>query len=638
MAVVRMKKVILAAPQNDKDAVLNFLQSKGTVQIIDLRESIQDYEGVECFRDLKSQSAAEMDYNHIKFTYEFLKRYNPNKKRLLHKREEISKAEFDILKEKIKWQEVYKKCREIDEAITQYKNKRSRALGLMETYNDWIKLDVSLDNLTGFRKVIYFLGSISKKNEYQFNQELSETVKDAYVEKVSEKKQDVNLFILCHTGDRQEIQDILKKYGFTKANIDLKMTPAEQINALNCEITALDNEMGELNIKALELAKGICDIEKVYDYIVNNLDKENTKVMLVKTGKTFIAEGWIREDKIIKTRELLESRFQDAYVSFEDPSEEDIPPVALKNNKFFEPFEAITNMYALPRPTEVDPTPVLAPFYLIFFGMMAGDIGYGAILLLATLFAMKYMDLQGESRKIVKLLFYCSIPTIFFGWVFGGFFGNAIPVTPLWINPVDKPMDVLYISVAMGIIHLFTGLGVKAYWLIKNGKLLDAVFDVFFWYVLLTGLIWMLIAGGQIPTYMSIIGAAGILLTQGRGNATIVGKLFGGIYGLYGVTSYIGDVLSYSRLLALGLATGLIGSSFNLLIKLLGGGVVAMIAGPVIFLAGHTFNLLIGMLGTFVHTCRLEYLEFFGKFYEGGGKAFQPLKIKTKFVKVNEEK
>jgi len=638
MAIVKMKKIILAAPQNERDDILNMLQSKGSVQIMDLKEDLADAEGVEYFKEVKSVAQTEIDYNRVKFAYEFLKVHNTKKKGLLEKREVIPKEEFDLFDTKIDWENIYNQCKELEESINSNKSKKSKTASLMEQYTDWVNLDVSDDMLNSIKKVSYFMGTISKKYETELYEELKSTFSDTYIEKVSEKKQDMNLFIFCHVDDKSNISDMLKKYGFSKANVDLKLTPADQIKQLNEQSLALDSEINELTGKAKKLSENIKDIEKMYDYMVSRMDRGNAIAKLAKTEKTFILQGWISEDSAKETKELMVKNFKDIYVEFEESSEEDSPPIILKNNAFNEPFEAITSMYALPLPTEVDPTAVLAPFYLLFFGMMAGDIGYGLVLLLVTLFALKFVDIEGESRKLVKLLFYCSIPTIFFGWVFGGFFGDAIKVKPLWLNPVDDPMSVLYVSLAIGIVHLFTGLGVKAYGLIKNGKVLDAVFDVFTWYVLLSALIWLLLGGGTIAKVLAIIGAAGLLLTQGRGNDSFVGKFFGGIYGLYGVTSYIGDVLSYSRLLALGLATGLIGSSFNLLIRLLGGGVVAMIAGPVIFVAGHTFNLLIGMLGTFVHTCRLEYLEFFGKFYEGGGKAFEPLKISTKFIKVSTER
>lgn len=638
MAIVKMKKITAAAPQSQRDDILDVLQSNGCVQLIDLKDKLEELDGIGYFKESKSVSQTEINYNRIKFTYEFLKQYNTQKGGLFAKREVISKEEFDSLESVINWESIYMECKEIEDAINLNKNKKGKVISLIEQYGQWTELDVSDKELHALKNVSYFIGTVAKKYESQLFEELNKDFNSVYIEKISEKQQDMNVFILCHKSESHNVFESLKKYGFTKVSLDLSDTPKDQIRNLNKQSEELDIELKTLKEKAENVSKNIKNIEKIYDYVSNKLEVERAVSKLAKTEKTFILQGWMPESSEGTIINVIEKNFKDAFVTVEEASEDDVPPVALKNNKLAEPFEVITSMYALPLPTEVDPTPVLAPFYLLFFGMMAGDIGYGIVMFLVTFFALKYIDLGNEANKIVRLLMYCSIPTIFFGWVFGGFFGDAIKITPLWVNPVDKPMSVLYLSVAIGIVHLFTGLGVKAYMLIRDGKILDAIYDVFFWYALLSGLIWLLLGGGAIPKYIAIVGAVGLLLTQGRGNATIVGKFFGGVYGLYGVTSYIGDVLSYSRLLALGLATGLIGSSFNLLIHLLGKGAFAVIFGIVIFLAGHTFNFLIGMLGTFVHTCRLEYLEFFGKFYEGGGKAFNPLRISTKFIKVNTER
>ena len=638
MAIVSMKKVMLAAPQSERDQILDFLQSEGSVQLIDLKESIEDSEGVEYFKEVSSATQAEIDYNRIKFTYGFLKQYSTKKKSLLAKKDVITKQEFDGFENDIDWQSTCNQCKDIDESINSNKSKKLKVTSLIEQYSQWRSLDISDSDLNRLEKVAYFIGTIAKKNEPKLYEEVSNAFSDVYIEKLYDGKQDLNLFIVCHKSIKNEFADILKDYGFIKANLDLKLSPGDQIEALSEEIKALDEEYNELIEKATSLAKNIEDIQRIYDYFTNKLEKENAVTNLIKTQKTFILRGWISADNTEALEGLLIKKFEDVFIDFDEPLDDDMAPTILKNNAFIQPFEVITSMYSLPRRTEVDPTPVLTPFYLIFFGMMLGDIGYGVILLLATTFALKYMELEGDTRKIVKVLFYTSFPTIIFGWVFGGFFGNALPIKPLWVNPLEAPMTVLYASIALGLIHLFTGLGVKAYWFIKNGKPMDAVYDVLFWYLLLSGLIWLLLGGGTASQIMAVVGAVGLLVTQGRANESLAGKIFGGIYGLYGITSYIGDLLSYSRLLALGLATGLIGSSFNMLIKLLGGGILAFILGPIIFIGGHTFNMLIGLLGTFVHTCRLEYLEFFGKFYEGGGKTFNPLKITTKFIKVNTER
>lgn len=644
MAIVRMKKLTLAAPESERDRILNLLQKDGMVQLIDLKSIPPDVEGVGYFKDSENLLNAETEFNHIKFAYEFLKQYNSNKKSMFDKRKIISEDDFDLISKTVDWQGIYKDCSSLDEAINSNRNQKSKAMSLIETYSDWTNLDISEDDLSGLKKVAQFMGSVSQKAETGLFESLKTVSDDIYIERISEKKRDVNLFILCHVNDKEKVSDALRKFGFVKADLKLSLPPADEVKEELRRIKELDSEYEVLLEKAGGPSKNICDLEKAFDYISCKVDKERAISNLIKTSKAFILEGWITEEDGPKLEDILEKRFDDIYVGFEDPKENESPPIVLKNNPLVEPFEMITSMYALPKPDEVDPTPVLTPFYLVFFGMMMGDVGYGLLMLAISIFALKFLDIKDETKKLVKIILYCSIPTIMFGFLFGGFFGDAVPIKPLWVNPVDKPMDVLYVSLAMGIVHLFTGLGVKAYWLIKNGKVKDAVFDVFFWYALLTGLIWMLVSsmvslpGGGIAKYLAITGALGLLLTQGRGNASFAGKLFGGIYGLYGVTSYIGDVLSYSRLLALGLATGLIGTSFNLLIGLLGKGAVGYVLGAVVFVFGHTFNFLIGMLGTFVHTCRLEYLEFFGKFYEGGGEAFAPLKLKTKFVKVNTEK
>ncbi|WDU84556.1 V-type ATPase 116kDa subunit family protein [Caloramator sp. Dgby_cultured_2] len=371
----------------------------------------------------------------------------------------------------------------------------------------------------------------------------------------------------------------------------------------------------------------------MYDYFYSKLQLEQAKSKLVLTKKTAVLTGWIPEDKVDVVKENVQNKFKHVFIEVEDAEFENAP-VLLKNNWLSEPFEVVTSMYALPKPTEIDPTPILTPFFLLFFGMMMADVGYGILMFLVGILGLKFTNIEGDLKKLLKLILYCSIPTIAFGLLYGSFFGGIIKLKPLWVDPVNEPMEILKWSIIFGIVHLYVGLGTKAYMLIKNGKVLDAFFDVGAWYLLLSGLIWMFLGGGTIAKVLAILGALIILLTHGRENKTIVGKFFGGFYSLYGVTGYLGDALSYSRLLALGLASGLIGWSFNLLISLLGKGMVVYIFGPLIFIAGHTFNFLIGILGTYVHTSRLQYLEFFGKFYEGGGKAFEPLKIKTKFIKV----
>lgn len=641
-----MKKITIAASQDLKDEVLLFLQENGCMELMDIRKAIQEEEDEELIlpatgiSEKDGRLQTEEEYNFIRFTCDFLEKYSTAKSS--GKKQHMTQEEFTNLKQESLWREICRECQETDTAISENKNKRTKISSQLEHYEIWKELDVSDAELNQLKKVSYAAGTVSRRYELQLYEELEKSGIDYCLVPISQRQQDVNLFILCHVNDEAAIMDILKKHGFSKLNLDLTERPIRRIEMLQEEMDELQQENSLLLEKAGKLSENLPYIEKIYDYISSVRDRVYAMPRLINTEKTFIAMGYIPSENAYELLRKTEEKFKDSCMIIEEPGENDQVPMLLKNNKLVEPFEAVTSMYALPTQSEVDPTPVLAPFFMLFFGMMMADIGYGLIMLVGSLLFIKFKEPEGDLGKLARLAFICSIPTIIFGILYGSFFGGAesllfnIELPCLWVDPVDSPMTVLIVGMVLGVIHIFTGLGIKAYCLIRDGHFLYAVMDVFSWYALIIGLIWMFIgpfAKGA-GTVLAIIGAATILFTAGRDNKSIVGKFFGGVYSLYGITSYLGDVLSYSRLLALGLASGLIGWSFNLLIGLLGGGIKAILFGPIIFLAGHVFNFLIGVLGAYVHTSRLQYLEFFGKFYEGGGKAFEPLKIKTKFIKL----
>jgi len=302
----------------------------------------------------------------------------------------------------------------------------------------------------------------------------------------------------------------------------------------------------------------------------------------------------------------------------------------------------------------VDPTPIFSLFYLTFFGIMFADVGYGLILAAASFMMVRSGKLEGGAYKFIKQLGYCGISSAIWGVVFGSFFGNLIPVAselflgnaiqiePLWIDPVENAMTMLAFSCIFGVVHLFVGLGVKAYKHIRDGRFAEAVNDSFLWYILIIGL-GLLLAGdmlfagaGTIGKWMSIGGAGGIVLLPvliGKG----VGKLVG-LWNLYGITGYVADILSYARLLALCLAGSVIALVFNTLAAMAGGtSVIGAFIFILVVVVAHVFNFLLSGLGAFVHSIRLQYVEFFGKFFEGKGEPFQPFMNNTKYVKIVKE-
>ncbi|MBZ4662863.1 MAG: V-type synthase subunit [Caloramator sp.] len=635
MAIVKMKKVTITGAKEDKYKILKALQRASAVEVIDLREIVkEELEGV-AFEN-KTITETEFNFNRVRQAYEFLRAFSDNKKGILQKREVLDAEKFEDFANTFNWMELSSRAKSLEEEINNLKAKKSKLELQIEHYEVWKNLDVSLKELNKLKKVSYFIGTVAKKYEAELINEFK-NIDGIYIERISEKQQDLNIFVVCHRDDYNQAYEILKKYGFTKLTLELEDTPKNIITKLTNEISDIETKEEQTKNEAVKLSKSLDDLEKVYDYFSSQLEIERQTSKIINTKKSVILQGWVPGEKIGILEKSINKFNLQVYLEVEDAKDEDNPPVLLKNNPLIEPFEAITEMYALPLPNEVDPTPALAPFFLLFFGMMMADVGYGLLLGAVSLFLLFKADLSDSLKKMVKLIGLTSIPTVIFGVLYGSFFGGIIKIKPIWVDPVSDPMTILKYSIIFGVIHIYFGLAVKAYQLIKEGKIIDAVYDVVTWYGLVSGLIWLLLGGGTPAKMISLISALAIVLTQGRNNKTIAGKFFGGLYGLYGVTGYLGDILSYSRLLALGLASGLIGWSFNLLIELLGNGAAAFIAGPIIFIAGHTFNFLIGALGTFVHTCRLQYLEFFGKFYQGGGKAFKPLKISTKFIKVEEE-
>ena len=290
-------------------------------------------------------------------------------------------------------------------------------------------------------------------------------------------------------------------------------------------------------------------------------------------------------------------------------------------------------MYSRPQAGSIDPDFLMAPFHFIFFGMMLSDAGYGLVLTIGLLIAMKLAKPQGFAGKLGMVILFGSISTVIWGALFGGWFG--LELHPLLFVPMKEPLKMLALCFGLGILHLVCGMLLKAYMLIRDGDIFGAFCDEISWLIMFAGFFCMAVVPGPTGKYLAIAGAAIIVLTGGRAKEGIVGKLMGGLLSLYNISGYMSDLLSYSRIFALGLATGVIAMVINTIAQmLLEAGPVGTIVAVLVLLGGHLFNIIINVLGAFVHSSRLQYIEFFGKFYEAGGKAFVPLAIRTKYMNV----
>ena len=448
-------------------------------------------------------------------------------------------------------------------------------------------------------------------------------------------------------SEAESVREAAKLYGFTVNPFEgFCGTAKEAEEGLREGIEEDKKKIEELGAQIGGMTDAIPDIQCLEDDLVIRRDREREKNMLPATKRTFRFSGWVPVTALSPVTALLDK--YECWYGLRDPEPDEEAPVLLKNNGFVTPFESITEMYSLPDYHGVDATPFFSIFYAIFFGLMLSDAGYGLVITIATGLILKKFDLEGLTYKMIKMFFYCGIATVFWGALFGGWFGDFVHaagslfgadvnVPPIWFNPIEDPITLLIFSLALGIVHLFLGMGISAVRQIRSGHWFDAFCDVFSWYMLILGAVaWLGLGGdttgGTIGKYLTIAGALILLVFGGRKKKGI-GKVLGGISALYNVTGYLSDILSYARLLALGLATGVSAQVVKTIGTLAGSGVKGVIALVLAFVIGHTFNLAINALGAFVHSSRLQYIEFFGKFYEDGGEPFLPFRKNTKYVK-----
>ncbi|HCT63788.1 MAG TPA: V-type ATP synthase subunit I [Lachnospiraceae bacterium] len=658
MAIVELSKLSVIGLNDRKTQILKGLMDLGVVEINNQDGKLTD-ENWSSFIEKDGDEVVvyglDTKISEASNALDALNKYDKGKKPFIKVRKPLKESEFEAkLKNRDAIEETVAEVNGIYKDITRLKNEESKINTAIIGLRPWVQYDLPLD-MTGTRFTSIFIGTVPAVTVVEdVERAVSEKSDGAVVYKVSSDEHQSYLSVVCFNEEKNDVLEVLRQNNFTPIAFN------EVSGKANENIVRFEKELEEIrkNILSLEeqlsqMASNKPDVEILHDNFIIERDKAKILSSIVKTKTAFYFDGWLPKAKEEEVKGILEQN--GCFYDFKQPQKDEEKPILLEQNSIMEPFEAITNLYSVPSVKDIDPTPFLAPFYFIFFGMMLSDAGYGIIMAVACFILLNRFRLEGMMKKLVKMFMYCGISTTFWGVMFGGYFGDFIPVVAktlfhkdmvinaLWFNPIDEPMTLLIFSLILGAIHLFVGMGIKGYMLIKDGRPVDALCDIFLWYVLLIGLVLFGI-GGRVGTglvtagkYMSIVGVLGILFTAGREKKGIVGKLLGGLGSLYGITSYLSDILSYSRLLALGLATGVISQVINTLGSMAGGGVAGAIVMVVAFVIGHTFNIGINALGSFVHASRLQYVEFFGKFFEGGGSAFNPFNKKTKYVEIIKE-
>ena len=635
MSTSKMRKLTLVAPSAEADGLMRSLMWLRCVEVtaadpdeLGLRRSSYDDERNELNRRCGMLSSAIAS----------LGEYKTSKRKLFSGRHSVERRRFDEdvdgpLRIAMETSAATSKLAEL-RALRNKKENDSAALV------PWLPLDLPLET-AGTDDTKFFLGvlpsSVSPEAASVMMPEEAEGLFD--IEDVSSDERSHYVAVFQHRSCGTRIDRALSAIGFSKTDFrELSGTPAQARDKLRLEIEAIDKEREETVEKLKGLASHIEELEVAYDVTRTSLSCAEAKQRLLCTENTVYMTAWVPDGRVAAVERELDG--QGCWYQFSDAGEEDDPPVLLQNNRFASPFEGVVSMYSLPRYGSFDPTFIMSIFYFVIFGFMLADVGYGLVLSLGCIMMLRLMKPQGGVRQLMQMFMICGVSCTVAGVMFGSYFGDLIDKIssellgssfrmPTLLNIIDNPIIFLVISLALGLIHLCVGMGIKFYILCREGKPWSAIFDIGSWYVLFVGL-GLFVIVPPVGKWVALAGAAMLILTQGRSEKNPVMKLVKGITSLYGIVGYFSDLLSYSRIMALGLASAVIASVVNQV------GVMFGFVGIIIALMlGHTLNLAINLLGSYVHTSRLQYIEFFGKFFEDGGRPFTPVAPDMKYTEIS---
>ncbi len=646
MAIVKMKKFTLFAFEAERKRLLEELQRFGYV-------NFSKSDPIEQFDYLKDVEVSTVGNNYveestrIKWMIDYVGRFVEKEKGLsalkkgpvVYTFNELEKEanSYDYIPDFNELSEISKKIDSNNQKITAIDNS-------IKEISPWKSIKEPIEDLNSFRKLKFIMGYLPTKSLEKFKTSIVD-LKSTYFEEVDIVGRNSYCIIFTNQLEKEAVYENLRLNSFSEVNLEIKGVVSEEIQRLEDEKKILEEENSKLTDEIKKFTVNLQKMQSVYEYY-QNLSLRNTVVSNFKaTDKLDIIQGYIPADKENNFKELLEKlSASKVYLEIEDAKKDDPDvPIILKNNKIASLFESVTKMYALPKYDEVDPTFILSIFYWIFFGMMVADFAYGLILFVGSGIALMTLKFNDSTKKFLKFFFALSFSTMIWGLIYGSAFGDLITLPTQILDSSKDFMTVLMLSLAFGGVHLAFGLGMKAYVLIKNGNPMDAFYDVFLWYLTLTTVILVIVGKvitlpsivNTIAFYGMIVGMLGIIAFGARDSKSIAGRIAGGLYSLYGITSYIGDFVSYLRLMALGLAGGFIAVAINIIVKMLvGGGIVGIIFGVIVFVFAQLFNIFLSFLSAYVHTSRLMYVEFFSKFYEGGGKAFKKFRSENKYIEV----
>ncbi len=643
MAIVKMKKLRVMAMAGQKEELLRQLLRLGCVEISEPDSKLADpawaallQRGTSHLVNKKSEIAD------VDTALAAIKKYAQLKDGLFIKRRPISEKDFLDTGTADQAKEAAQKIGDLLRSLTQLQGDETRLQTRRAGLLPWKSLDMPLE-LEGTTYTRFRLGVCPGSTDIgQVKTELGASGAAAELYEISGDKQQKYLLLISLRADEEAALDVLRPHGFSVVTIpDTTGTAADNIARLDAQI-AENEKQQSVAVDAIVKSAGARDALRLYaDRLTAEAAEETNAERLMTDGTILFFEGWVPAEKLSKVEKLLTS--MDCAWEASDPTEDEISqvPVLLKNNWLTRPLNMVTEMYSLPAYDNVDPNPLMAPFFILFYGIMMADMGYGLLMILASVLITRAYRPKGTAGHLFALMGLCGVSTFIMGAITGGFFGDFLTqvvllttgkdfALPALFTPLDDTLMILVGAMCLGFVQIVTGMVISLVQKVKKGQVMDAVWEEITWFVVFAGIGLMVLGVTNIVLYVGLVMVVAGPVITGKGLGKITG-IFGSLYNH--VTGYFGDILSYSRLMALMLAGSVIAQVFNTLGAIPGNIVVFII----ISMAGNALNFALNLLGCYVHDLRLQCLEYFGKFYEDGGKPFRPLAVNTKFVDIQND-
>jgi len=649
MPVVQMQKVQILGTKDAKEALIAELQTQEIIQPANLQEKLLE-EGFLQPSEVEKESWQE-DIYHLEATLGYLDEFQEKRgilSGLLPTKILVEPEVFAQTAPKFPYGDIVKQTRELKKKAADIDNELSHLEGEINFFLPWESLPVPPADLKPTLNTNFLFLRGAKDNLEKLEESIG-TVSAAHLELISSDDKEAYLLVIFLREKEEEISEVLEKNGFESVSLPpLEKEIKKIIQEKKASISGLRKEKEKLEASGKKLTQKQNELMMVYDHLTSQLKKEQAKEYLAESESVFALVGWIRKDDRKKLEKLLTEKFPATYLEEAEREKDEFPPIELTNNRLVKPFQEVSKLYGLPGFREVDPSPLLAPFFFIFFGLCLTDAGYGIILAALAFLGLKKMVLGEEGKRFLRLFIFCGIAAFFWGVLTGGWFGIEVKYLPaplqrvMLFDPLEQLMTFFLLSLGFGIVQVLFGIGIEMYEQLREKNWIAAFNGPFPWLMIVPGGLVYFAADGDIlpktflkPTMIAVCLGFGVMILTSffKGKNPLLGLLTTVGLFIWKLKDLVGNVLSYSRLMALGLATGVIALVINTIAGIASQiPYVGILLAIIVLIGGHAFNLAINTLGSFVHTTRLQFVEFFSYFFEGGGEAFQPLQAERKYT------